>query len=232
MSIRRTPLPFEGQFTQVPNAWLRDQRLSRRARGLLAEIMSHQHGWVISVHSLWKNGPEGREAIRKAIVELADAGYLDRDQEHGERGRFGEMNYVLAAPELSTATVAQKLGDGTKTGARSTVAQESATKNTMGKNTIRKEGADAPPPPETVDVPAPAPIRTCLRHPVNSDEPCRECKADRVAQLTWEQSLVAGSRSEIWQPTTKPVKHIPGLCDAHRQPVDTCDACDYERKHA
>lgn len=222
MAIRRTPLPFEGQFTQIPNAWLRDPNLSRRARGLLAEILSHQHGWVISVHSLWRNGPEGREAIRKAILELADAGYLVRDQTHGERGRFGEMNYVLAAPELSTVTVAQKLGDGTETGARSTVAQESTHKNTIGKNTNLRG-------PDDGLTPTPELVPWCPNHPANNaTRPCAACKR---ARLIWEQTLVAGSRSDVWQPTpTHSKAWRPGLCVMHLQDIETCGACAEDRR--
>jgi hypothetical protein len=224
MSIRRAALPFEGQYTQVPNAWLRDPRISRRARGLLAEIMSHQSGWVISVHSLWKNGPEGREAIRKAIVELADAGYLARDQEHGERGRFGEMNYVLVSPELSPATVAQFLGDGTNTGARSTVAQESTTKKTMEEEDHVKGGAEAP-------AHTPVLVPYCKRHAQDEgyDGACAACQKARIA---WQLSLATADQEEQWVPATlRRSRHWrPGLCEAHLQNAETCESCAEDRK--
>lgn len=225
MAIRRAKLPFEEQYVQIPNAWLRDKRLSRRARGLLAEIMTHQTGWVISVNSLWQNGPEGREAIRNAVLELAEAGYLQRDQTHGDRGRFGEMNYVLSAPELSTdsddSTVAQKLGDGTETGARSTVAQKPATKKTIEEEDHLQGGAVAPTHPE------PSPFCTRHRATEGTDKPCAACKKARIA---WEGPLVAAARGDQ-QPEAKPVHHIPGLCDAHRQPEAACEMCAYERAH-
>jgi hypothetical protein len=223
VSIRRTPLPFEGQFTQIPNAWLRDPRLSRRARGLLAEILSHQHGWVISVHSLWKNGIEGREAIRKAIVELADLGYLERDQEHGDHGRFGEMNYRLANPDAFT--VAQKLGDGTKTGARSTVAQESAPKNTIDEEDHLKGGAEAP------QAPTPEVSPYCNRHRATdgTDRPCAAC---HKARLAWEQWLASPDQAQQQAPAApKRSKHWrPGLCEAHLQNAATCESCAEDRK--
>jgi hypothetical protein len=223
VSIRRARLPFEGQYVQIPNAWMRDNRISHRARGILAEIMTHSEDWIITLGSLWKNSPEGREAVRKALLELVEAGYLARDQDRGELGRFGEINYVLTAPELSTATVFQKLEHGSITGVRSTAPQESTPKKTISKNTIEEKGAEAPDPLQP-------PLRTCTRHPINSDAPCRDCKADRVAQIAWEQAIVAGSRSDVWQPTRKPVKHMPGLCDAHRQPEATCEMCIREAR--
>lgn len=98
MGITRTRLEFEGQFTQVPNAWVRDERLSRKARGLLVEIMSHSIGWHVSVSGLQAAGTEGRDAIKSALVELKELGYLAVAQHRGDRGRFGEVEYELHDP--------------------------------------------------------------------------------------------------------------------------------------
>lgn len=98
MGVRRTHLEFEGQFTQVPNAWARDERLSRKARGLLIEIMSHRVGWHVSVSGLQNAGTEGRDAIKSALVELKELGYLVVSQSRGDRGRFGEVEYELHDP--------------------------------------------------------------------------------------------------------------------------------------
>lgn len=100
MGIRRTLLPFEEDYVQIPNAWLRDARLSRRARGLLAELMTHRAGWHITVASLQKTGPEGRDAIRGAVLELAECGYLQRRQTQGAGGRFNEIEYEISDPTV------------------------------------------------------------------------------------------------------------------------------------
>lgn len=97
MSITRSRLSFERNFVQVPNAWMRDARISRRARGLLAEIMTHDVGWKLSAETLQKNGPEGRDAIRNALAELEQAGYLERDIVR-EGTKFAGVNYHLSDP--------------------------------------------------------------------------------------------------------------------------------------
>lgn len=87
-------------FTMIANAAARDRRLSRRARGLLLEILSHRDGFGISEASLIAGGPEGRDAIRTALRELERYGYLHRVQERDERGRLGEsVFYVTDMPE-------------------------------------------------------------------------------------------------------------------------------------
>jgi hypothetical protein len=127
MGVRRAKLDFEGRFVQIPNEWLRDERLSRRARGLLAEIMTHRVGWHITIGSLQKAGTEGRDAIRSALNELKDAGYLRLLQSRGDKGRWNEVEYELTDP--TTGDGFPDSGGFTDSG--STDSGESDTKNTI-----------------------------------------------------------------------------------------------------
>lgn len=96
--IRRPRLTFEDKFTQVPNEWVRDPRISRKARGLLVELMSHSEGWVTSIEALAEGGPEGRTAISAGIKELVEAGYLIKDRLRDEQGQLGDADYVITDP--------------------------------------------------------------------------------------------------------------------------------------
>ncbi|WP_336642300.1 hypothetical protein [Microbacterium sp. MMO-56] len=98
MGITRGRLSIDEHFTAVPNEWARDARLSRRARGLLVEVMSHRIGWHITTRSLAGAGPEGRDAIRSAIDELLEYGYVKRSQSRAAAGKFGEIEYELCDP--------------------------------------------------------------------------------------------------------------------------------------
>ncbi|MBP2211058.1 hypothetical protein JOJ87_001402 [Rhodococcus ruber] len=89
-------------FTVVPNAWIRDERLSRRARGLLVELMSHRAGWQTSVESLARSGPEGEAALKTGLKELERYGYLQRDWTRDERGRRTGTKYVITDPGRPT----------------------------------------------------------------------------------------------------------------------------------
>lgn len=100
--ITRTKLSFDDHFTQVPNAWVRDKRLSRRARGLLVELLSHSIGWEITIDSLMEVGPEGRDALRAAIKELEACGYLKRDRQRTDGNRLAGMAYTLQEPPVSS----------------------------------------------------------------------------------------------------------------------------------
>lgn len=109
--IKRGPIAADvigRNFTQVFNAAIRDRRLSRRARGLLFELLSHRNGYGVSVPALVAAGPEGREAIRSALTELERYGYLHRAQERDPKtGRLGEAVYeVTDMPEGLTLEAA------------------------------------------------------------------------------------------------------------------------------
>lgn len=89
---------FEAHFTQIPNAWLRDVRLSYKARGLLAELMTHSVGFQVSRERLARNGQDGDRAVRSAIAELEAAGYLQRSQSRSDEQRFGAAVWTTCDP--------------------------------------------------------------------------------------------------------------------------------------
>ncbi|MGP5050184.1 hypothetical protein ACTXI9_01620 [Brachybacterium alimentarium] len=105
MSITRPHMKFEDHYTQLPNRWVRDGRLTLKARGLLAQLFSHRAGWRVNVAALVDANPEGRDAIRGAILELETHGYLTRTQNvDDESGKFGGVEYVLTDPWSDSPT--------------------------------------------------------------------------------------------------------------------------------
>lgn len=96
--IRRKLLDFERAYTTIPNTWLRDARLSYKARGLLGALLSHADGFEISIASLAEGSDkEGREAIMSGLAELRGHGYLRLDKSRDARGKY-RTEYVLTEP--------------------------------------------------------------------------------------------------------------------------------------
>ena len=106
MPLIRGHHSFDDHFTQIPNAWLRDSRISLGAKGLLAQLLSHAPGWKISQESLGHANGIGRDAIRTLINELLDAGYLNRseDRERTEKGYLGGYTYTTQDPTQDNPT--------------------------------------------------------------------------------------------------------------------------------
>jgi biotin operon repressor len=115
MPLIRGHHSFDDHFTQIPNDWLRDKRISLGAKGLLAQLLSHAPGWRISQESLGRDNGVGRDAIRTLINELLEAGYLSRseDRERTEKGYLGGYSYTTqdpsACPTLDNPTQVEPL---------------------------------------------------------------------------------------------------------------------------
>lgn len=96
MRIIRAKTPSD--FTQVPNALVRDKRLSWKARGLLTYLLSHADGWETDAERLATQGPDGRAAILAAMKELRDAGYMVSRKVRIGGGRWGTEVFVYDTP--------------------------------------------------------------------------------------------------------------------------------------
>ena len=88
----------ERDFTQIQNTTLRDERLSFRARGILAWLLSHVDTWEVSREQIARNGTEGVDAIRTAEAELKALGYLERVEHRTGSGRIYYVTNVYEVP--------------------------------------------------------------------------------------------------------------------------------------
>lgn len=103
-TVRRGPVAADN-FTIVSNAIIRDARLSLKARGLGVWLLSHSHGWKLSIRSIATQVGAGAEAVQSGLKELEDAGYLVRDQQTGEHGKFAGVEYrITDVPAGQTAS--------------------------------------------------------------------------------------------------------------------------------
>jgi hypothetical protein len=73
-----------------------DTGLSFRARGVLSALLLLRPGTATGAEQLSNYGKEGREAIRRAMAELAAAGYLRRELRVPLSGRIG--NGIAVSP--------------------------------------------------------------------------------------------------------------------------------------
>lgn len=88
----------ESHFTIIANDVMRDSRLSFRARGIHHFLLSFPTGWRIDSTAIARAGKEGRDAIRSALKELEDCGYLIRVREQDDRGRWSTKAFITEIP--------------------------------------------------------------------------------------------------------------------------------------
>lgn len=91
------------KFTSISNAILADKRLSWKARGILAYMLSMKEDWQFYTTELAKHSDkDGLSAIKTGIQELEKVGYLKRVQSHDNNGKFSTLEWILTdAPAFS-----------------------------------------------------------------------------------------------------------------------------------
>lgn len=87
------------EFVIIPNAALNDRRLSWRARGLLAHMLAKPPEVPMDSESLAEEGPDGRDAVRTGLRELAETRYLIRSKTQDARGRWSTTARLYDAPQ-------------------------------------------------------------------------------------------------------------------------------------
>lgn len=85
-------------YTVINNSVLEDTRLSWRAKGIAAFLLSKPDNWEINHTYLWKHGKEGRDAILAAMKELEQCGYLIRTRTQGKDGKFSTEVVLIEEP--------------------------------------------------------------------------------------------------------------------------------------
>lgn len=89
-------------FTIMRNEGLQDVRLSFKARGLMAYMLSLPDDWKFYVKELVKHSDrDGRDAVLSGLKELEKVGYLQRTT-HRNKGKFDSVDYLLVDVPVST----------------------------------------------------------------------------------------------------------------------------------
>ena len=90
-------------YTVMSNHHLRDKSLSLKAKGLLSQILSLPEEWDYTLQGLAYINREQIDAIRQAVHELEQAGYIVRTRERDNKGRLRGADYTIyEEPQVSS----------------------------------------------------------------------------------------------------------------------------------
>lgn len=85
----------KNNFTLLNNNVLRDSRLSLKAKGLLALMLSFPDDWQFREGHLQSLSTDGRDSYRTGIKELMAAGYIQREQTRDAQGRLASTKLTV-----------------------------------------------------------------------------------------------------------------------------------------
>lgn len=168
MAVIRGTLTVDS-YTIVPNEWLRDPRLSYKAKGILAYIMSHRADYELTVEQMVEQSSDGAASIYSGVRELVGVGYLLREQRRNPNGTMGPIDYRVAdkASTASQGTACGKPRSGADLGEQEELPGQTASRKTArgktarGKSKTKKEqpptGVEEEHPQEDEEPPTPSP---------------------------------------------------------------------------
>ena len=129
-------------YTVMSNFHLRDKRLSLKAKGLLSQMLSLPENWDYTLTGLCYINKESKDAIRTAIHELEQAGYIRRRQTTDSSGKFSSNEYTIyeQPQEETVPALAQSSSEKTATAMPSA---EKPTEINIDKQKTDKQNTDS-----------------------------------------------------------------------------------------
>lgn len=84
------------KYFALSNAVITDPRISFKAKGILAYLLSKPDDWKVYQSDIVKQSTDGEFSVRKGVDELIAAGYIVRRSIRDEKGRISEWEYSVS----------------------------------------------------------------------------------------------------------------------------------------
>lgn len=101
--VFRPKLNIDGQFTIVPNDWIRKSRLSPTAMLLYIYLTGHESGFELRFPQIKRETRLGDRALRSALGELSAADWIKATRVKKPDGKLGPYRYEVNNPPLPKA---------------------------------------------------------------------------------------------------------------------------------
>ncbi len=130
--IHRTAKNKKHPFAKVNKRILTDKRLSWKAKGLIAYLLSKPDDWKVIIEDLVNQGPDGKDLVSGIVKELMRYDYLQREIQRDEAGKIASWDYdVHEMPGLFEAEATSR---------KSTSGKPSSGKPSSGKPATTNKG--------------------------------------------------------------------------------------------
>ena len=94
-TIFRIAKDKDNPYVMLDKRLLSDKRLSWKAKGILVYLLSKPDEWKVRMTDIVNQSTDGLDAIKSAMRELIEAGYIYREQHHASGGKWGETTYIV-----------------------------------------------------------------------------------------------------------------------------------------
>lgn len=97
-----------GNFTVMSNYHFKEKKMSLKAKGLLSLMLSLPDDWNYSISGLVTLSKDGKDSVMSALGELENFGYLTRERQVDDKGRFAGVEYNIFEEPQPTKPNAEK----------------------------------------------------------------------------------------------------------------------------
>ena len=99
-------------YIMMDKTWLQDDRLSRKAKWILAYLISLPDDRQIYISELTKHSKDGRDSTTSWINELIDNGYIHREKIRNDRWQFEWYDYIVYEKPYTEPPIKEKPNSG------------------------------------------------------------------------------------------------------------------------
>lgn len=85
----------ESPFVQIDKELVNDSHISAKAKGIMMYLLSKPDGWKIYEKDIVNHMKDGKDSISSGIKELVERGYIHRELDKSESGKFAGYNYTV-----------------------------------------------------------------------------------------------------------------------------------------
>lgn len=86
---------YDRDFTIVSNEFLKDARLSWKAKGIIAYVAMLPDDWVLNMRDLTNRATDGRDSLYSGIKELETCGYCVKTMQRNPDGTIAGYAYEI-----------------------------------------------------------------------------------------------------------------------------------------
>ena len=98
-------------YTVLDNTFIRDVTLSWKAKGVMTYLLSLPDDWSVNFSEVLRHSADGETALKSAIKELKEHGYLVSRRLQSSEGKFTGFTYeIIENPESSNHQVEKPSG--------------------------------------------------------------------------------------------------------------------------
>ncbi|MGG2938121.1 DnaD domain protein [Bacillus pacificus] len=97
-------------YTTINNTGLKDTRLSWKAKGILAYILTLPDDWIFYMEEVTKHSKDGIASLKAGMKELKECGYVKRFPIKGEDGKISKWEMIIyEVPQVEKPLVENQL---------------------------------------------------------------------------------------------------------------------------